>query len=176
MSFGVFKVEINSGSGWRDVDTEEKLYYTLVGSLEADQERIKEIFRDQVIKFYKEIVSLTPVDSGSARFNWRMAEGDSAGSFKEDHNPKNKGWNVDGDTPDFGDFDSNRAVGDYTDIDLPKELTDFGGRISVTIFNNLPYISSLDDGTLSRQSSHMIEQAKVDFVARFNLEVQKTLG
>lgn len=171
----VISMKVYSESGW-ETATGDRLYEIMADNIMASVDDIELIFREELQKLYTELISLTPVDSGSARHNWRVSVGNGSTSFLVEEKPVDKGWNAKKSTPEWQHDSPSRAVGDP---DMPSELLrdllQGNTEVTVTIYNNSPYLIELDEKRHSGQSDHFIAQALQDFEGSFNKRVQELL-
>lgn len=115
------------------------------------------VIRKTCIDLYRSIVERTPVDTGRAKVNWQISTTDSD--------------TVRHDKDGYSFNEANKLIDD--------EVGDFSFDIydgQVIIYNNLEYISELENGTSEQAPYGMVSVSLAEFEAHFLNELAKLEG
>jgi hypothetical protein len=110
---------------------------------------VEKVIRKSCIDLYRAIVEKTPVDTGRAKASWGLST--------------NHAEDVQGDS---GGYSFNEIEGI-----IKENVSDFKFDIhddEVVIYNNLEYISELEDGTSQQAPTGMVAISLAEFTAFFN--------
>ena len=109
-----------------------------------------------VTALFKRVVDLTPVDKGQAKGNWKIGVGSPAEGAEYMGGARS--------STGEGDFVENSLAAEANSMKQLVKVAGIKGAKIVWISNDTPYITQLEDGTLSRQAPHgMVAVARAEF-------------
>lgn len=109
---------------------------------EGTGNRLQQIRRGVIISLFNSAIRDTPVDTGRARANWRVSEGD----------------------PELKEIDRTDKTGEISKGEVFALVTKSEGDKPVFLANNLPYAEPLENGYSKQAPEGMMRKN----VARFN--------
>jgi hypothetical protein len=99
--------------------------------------RTEKLMKSASIEFFKQVINITPVKTGRARYGWYITVGEPS---KE--------------VPDEGKYK-------MPDVTTHSKFTQFTVKDKLYITNNVPYITNLNNGSSKQAPARFVENAAI---------------
>lgn len=99
--------------------------------------RTEQLMKSASIEFFRQVIIVTPVDTGRARYGWYITVGDPSKVV-----------------PDEGEYK-------MPDINTHSKFTHFTVKDKLFITNNVPYITRLNNGSSKQAPARFVENAAI---------------